>query len=273
MTDILRLIRGIGVREWFIILITIVFVTDLIIFLDIPHLRQVLGFLCFTIVPGLLILHILRLNKIEFIKKFVLSVGLSIAFLMFVGLFLNQLCLAIDVSKPLSTAFLVVSLTFILVILTFIAYKRNKDDFNLSDSFNIKMDIKEDQLISPLFFPIIFPFLAIFGTYLMNTQENNIILMIMLFLIPAYVASIAYLNKRILKVTYPVAILMISLSLLLMHGLTSNYIIGIDVHAEYSVFRLTAEDLSMNLSKYYGALSSCLSVTLLPTIYKSLVGI
>ena len=89
-------------KKWFVLLVSILLLTDLIIFLKIPILRPILGFLYFTIIPGLLILHILKLNKIEFIKKFVLSVGLSVAFLIFAGLLVNSFYPLI--LKPLSLA-------------------------------------------------------------------------------------------------------------------------------------------------------------------------
>lgn len=267
------LLRNFGIKRYFSIMILLVLLTDLTIFLNIPLLRQVLAFLCFTIIPGLLILHILKLNKIEFLKKIVLSIGLSIAFLMFIGFFINQLYLIFGFSEPLSTFSLVISFTFILVILAFIAYKRNKNDFDLSEVFNIKLNFKKDLLISPLIFPLFFPFLAVFGTYLMNTEGNNIILMTMIFLIPIYVAFIVYLRNRIPKVTYPVAILAIGIAIILMHGLTSHYLIGRDVHYEYYAFRVVANHLYWSMSNYHSSLTACLSTSLLPAIYWSLMDI
>lgn len=262
-----------GAKEWLALLLSILLLTDITIFLNIPILRQVLAFLCFTTVPGLLILHILKLNEIEFLKKFVLSIGLSIAFLMFVGLLLNQLYLAVGFSKPLSTSSLVISFTIILTILSFIAYKRNKEDLDLSGVSNIRFDLKKNQFISPLLFPIIFPFLAVFGTYLMNTEGNNIILMVMLFLIPAYIVFVVYLRNRIPKITYPIAILAIGTALLLMHGLTSHYLNGTDVHVEYYAFRVVGYNLHWSMSNYPHVLTACLGTSLLPAIYWSLMDI
>ena len=258
-------------QKLLIAIVSFIFITDLTIVLNIPFMRQIFGFLCFTIIPGLLILYILKLNEIGFIKKFVLSIGLSIAFLMLVGLLLNHLYLAMGISKPLSTSSLLISFTIILVILAFIAYKRNKDDFSNSCILDINFSLKKDQLISFLFFPIIFPFLAVFGTYLMNTEGNNIILMVMLFSIPVYVVAVVYFRERVPKITYPIAILMISMALLLMHGLTSNYINGRDVHEEYYAFRTVAYYQYWSMSNYVYVLTACLSTSLLPAIYKSLL--
>jgi len=260
-------------KEWFIFIISMLLLTDIIIFLNIPIIRQVLAFLCFTIIPGLLILHILKLNKIDFFKKLVLSVGLSIAFLMFVGLLLNQLYLAVGISEPLSTSSLVISFTFILIILGLVAYRRNKDDLDIPNFLSVKSNHKKDQFISPLFFPMIFPFLAVFGTYLMNTERNNILLMVLFFLIPAYVVIVVYLRNRIPKITYPVAILAIAAALLLMQGLTSRYICGQDIQLEYQAFQIVGYYQYWSISNHHNMVTGCLSTSLLPSIYWSLLDI
>jgi len=260
-------------KEGFALILAALFLTDLTILLDIPYLRQVFAFIYFTLIPGLLILYALRLNKISLLKKFVLSVGLSIAFLMFVGLLINVLYPLFGISKPLSTLSLVLSFTILLTILSFVAYKTNKDAFSFQDVLDINFSIKKDHFISPLFFPILFPFMAVLGTDLMNTEGNNIILISLLLLIPIYIALIVALNKRIPKSTYPIAILMISLALLLMYGLTSNYVNGADVHMEHIVFRVVASNLYWSMANYNSVLTACLSTSLLPTIYQSLLNL
>ena len=92
-----------GPKEWFAFIITLLLLTDLTIILNIPFLRQILGFLFLTILPGLLILQILKLNKIEFLEKFILMWGLSISFLMLFGLLINNLSLNLGYETPLST--------------------------------------------------------------------------------------------------------------------------------------------------------------------------
>jgi uncharacterized membrane protein len=48
-----------GAKEWFVFVISILLLTDLAIFLNIPFLRQILGFLFLTFLLGLLILQTL----------------------------------------------------------------------------------------------------------------------------------------------------------------------------------------------------------------------
>ncbi len=261
---------NIDIHTWILSLIGLLLLIDLLILLDIPLLRQIFGFVYFTMVPGLLILQILRLNKIEFLKKIVLSVGLSVASLMFVGLFINSLYPLI--LEPFAFYPILIFLNFFIIILILIAYLRNRYDFSLEEVFNFRVDVN-GKLVSPLIFPILFPFMAAFGTYLMNTQGNNTILLTMLFLIPIYVVIIVYLRDKIPKATYPVTIWMIAIGLTLMHGLTCKYIIGSDIHLEYYVFQLTLNTQYWNIDNFYHPYNACLSITILPVIYQQLLNI
>ena len=188
-----------GYKECVVFIISILLLTDLAILLDFPFLRQVFGFLCYTILPGALILFILKLNKIGFTEKIVLAVGLSIAFLMFFGLFINSVYPLFGYNTPLSTNSLIISFSVIILILAIIAYVRNRGAsfLNLSD---FKLNTKEKAF---LLVPAFFPLLSILGMRLMNTTDNNVMLMALLFLIPAYAIFIAVKHTQVPDRVYP----------------------------------------------------------------------
>lgn len=263
---------NIKMNIWYIILVLTLLLVDLVIILDLFLLRQILGFVFFTIIPGWLILQILKVNNLEFLKKIVLAIGLSISFLMFVGLLINSLHPWID--KPLSFYSVFVSLNLSVIILLMLTYLRNKNNFKI-DVSDIYLKIKKEferKLISPFLFSFLFPFMSVFGTYLMNTKGDNTILLIMLFLIPVYAAIITYLRDKIPEVTYPVAVWMTGLALSLTYGLRSNYVSLSDGTIEYFLFQQTLkssywEKLSTGVPSV-DAYSACISVTILPVIYK-----
>jgi uncharacterized membrane protein len=259
-----------NIKNFMAILLLMLLLIDLSIILDLLILKPVLSFLFFSIVPGLLIYLVIKPTQMDFLKKIVLWVGLSIFFLMSVGLLLNTIYPLVP--EPLSLAPVLISLNVVLIVLAIVAYWRNKDDFEITDAFNFKMNLK-DKLISPLIFPFLLPLLAILGTYLMNISQNNILLLIMLFLIPLYLIAIVYLQKRVHWATYPLALWLISLSLLLMYGLTSSYLMGRDVHLEYYCFQLSLSNFHWDLNAYYNAYNACISVNILPLIYHVLSGV
>ena len=249
-------------KNWFYILVTTLFITDLVILLNIPFLRQILGFLFLTILPGVLIIQLLKLNKLDFLEKFILSWGLSISFLMFFGLLINNLSLSLGYKSPLSTVSLLILFNLATIILIFIAYRMNKKVVFSLPNLNLSTSEKAFLVV-----PAIFPALSIFGMHIMNTTDNNTILIFLLFLIPIYVASVCVSNHKFPKRLYPVVIFLISISLVLMFALRSNHIIGMDRHTEYYYFQTTLNNLHWSIIGH-STLDACLSISILPTVYQ-----
>jgi len=254
-------------QKLLIALLSFIFIINLAIFLDIPFLRQILGFLFLTMLPGLLILQIMRLIEIGSTEKFVLSVGLSISFLMFFGLLINNLSLSLGYETPLATIPLLISFNLAFIVLAIIGYKINKTSILYLPDINLSTSEKAFLIV-----PILFPALSIFGMHLMNTTDNNIILMFLLFLIPIYVASVCFCNHKFPKRLYPVVIFLIGISLLLLMSLRSNHIIGVDIHTEYYYFQTTLNNLHWSVVRH-STLDACLAISLLPTIYQSILNI
>lgn len=244
-----------------------IFIIDLVILLDIPLLRQLLGFLILTTLPGLLILQIIKLNEIGSTEKFVLSIGLSVSFLMFFGLLLNNLSLSLGYETPLATIPLLISFNLAFIVLAIIGYKINKTSILSLPDINLSTSEKAFLIV-----PVIFPALSIFGMHVMKTTDNNIILMFLLFLIPIYVASVCFCNHEFPKRLYPVVIFLIGISLLLLMSLRSNHIIGVDIHQEYYFFQTTLNNLHWSVFGH-SMLDACLAISLLPTIYQSILNI
>ena len=249
------------------LVITTILVTSLAILLDIPILRQVLGFFYCVILPGATILIALKLDKLGLAEKIVLTIGISIAFLMFVGVGINFAYFSLGYKTPLSVISLVLSFSAILAGLCILAYKRNKAAFSPPvPALNL------DGLASKLFImPIIFPFLSIIGARIMDSNDNNFMLLALLTLIPIYVILMMVAAPRIPKGAYPFALFMIGISLLFMYTFRSNHIMGNDIHAEYWKFQQIFSESHYIVSKSF--LGSVLSITILPVIFQSLLGI
>ena len=71
----MKLMKSFGIKKCIWIFIGLILLTDFAILLDVQFLRQVFGFFFLTILPGLLILQILKLNKLGYTEKFVPSAG------------------------------------------------------------------------------------------------------------------------------------------------------------------------------------------------------
>jgi len=143
------------------LIILLLAATALAVQLNIPFLRQILGFLSLTIIPGLLIISLLKLDKIGLTERAVLSVGLSISFLMLYGLLINSVYPLFGYTTPLSTNSLLISFSVMLLILAAIAYLRDQSAFSL-DWKKFRLDTREKVfLILPVLFPLLYQYALI----------------------------------------------------------------------------------------------------------------
>ena len=254
--------------DFLLLILFLQLIVNVTIFLDIPVARQVIGFLYFTFVPGILIIKLLKINEIERLEKFLFSVGFSVAFLMITGLLINELGPLFGISTPLSTLpLLLIFNGFILACVTLIYFR--------DESFKF-WGIKPHEF-SPLTLLItIIPILSIIGAMFINIYQNNSLLLFMLIAISlAFIVIVS--SKKISSTIYPLTVLMIAIAIVYHSSIVSNYLIslGSDVPSEYFVFKVTESNThwdstiflpNPNLGKYH----TMLSITILPTIYSTL---
>jgi uncharacterized membrane protein len=233
------------------------------------YLRAIFSFIFLIIIPGLLIILMLKIRKIGFWEYLVYIIGLSISFLMFTGLAINRILPWIHITdKPLALTPLLISLSVILSIFGIIAYKRNK-------KISLKISLPKFNLLNKLFFtiPIIFLILNISGAITLNNGGPNYLTMVMLGGIAIYVFLIVFLRDKLNENVFPWTVLLTSVSLLLMYSLRSWHISGWDVSQETYVFRLTMENQRWLINSYVNSYISCLSISILPTIINIITSI
>ncbi|KKH59374.1 hypothetical protein DU74_02230 [Methanosarcina mazei] len=259
----MRISNPIQINDWdvrkFITLILVIQSLFLYtILFEVPILRQVFGFINLTFIPGILIIRVLKLHKIGTVETILYTVGLSVSSLMFIGLFANQFYPLLGASKPIS--FMPLYLTFIGVVLTlcFLTYLIDRD-FSNPDFINL------NNLFSPfVLLLLLLPFLSIFGTYLVNFYQNNILL-ILLLLIVSLIPLFVILDKFPIN-AIPLSVILIAISLLFHRSLISMNLWGSDVFSEYYYSNLVLK-MSFWNSSIYSNLNAMLSVTMVPPIY------
>ncbi len=229
----------------------------------VPLLRQLIAFIYLTFVPGMIILRILRLHKLGNIETLLYAVGLSVATLMFTGALINTVLPLVGIARPIAKIPLLASLSAVTLILCVISYIRDKS-FAASPLVNIK-----DFLSPSLLLLCLLPFLSIFGTYLVNARHDNTLLILLIAVIALLVLLIGF-DKLVPRNLYPLAVLVIAISLLFYRSLISPYISGFDIHSEYYYANLTITNALWNPVQY-GVMNAMLSITMLAPIY-SLVG-
>jgi uncharacterized membrane protein len=235
---------------------------------DIPCLRQIVGFLLVTFVPGILLLRIFKIHNISIIESLLYSVGLSLAFAMAVGVVANFALPPLGIPHPITLAPLTITFTALLLLLCFLAYVRDKD-FQPVKSPHKSNEVVTKQgffsTINPFLLAILLPIIAALGANLANSYHNNFLIFVLIFIVIVITALVAF-NKFIPPRVYPFMVFMMAVALLYQTTLISDYVVGSDIHLEYRFANLVLE------TGYWDATiswvtNSCLSIVILAPVY------
>ena len=240
--------------------------------LDIPVLRQLVGFVFLTLAPGLLILRIFKIHNINIVESLLYAVGLSLAFVMAMGVAANFALPPLGISKPITLLPLLLVITPGFLLLCLLAYIRDKGFRPSGQSYNRAPEPAGQSFpanAAPYLLAVLLPLLAILGASLVNSYCNNTLLFVFIFVI-VIIIGLAAFNKFIHPRIYPVMIFTMALALLYQTTFISDYLVGSDIHLECYLGKLVVSD------GYWDAttpslVNSCLSVTVLSPAYSVLL--
>jgi uncharacterized membrane protein len=236
------------------------------VFLNIPVARQVIGFLYLTFIPGFIILKLFYVGELDITKIVLFSIGFSIAFLMLLGLLVNQFGAFLGLSKPLSITPIIGSISVVVLIGAIISYFKAK--LNVSSPIIYKIELKNF-----LFF--ILPALSIAGALLVAITGVNSLLLLTIILVAMLIGVSILCIKCVPRKYYVFVIFAVSLTMVFYSSLATTYIQGFDIHPEYNVFTTTQKQAYWNSSApietSLDRFSDMLSITILPTIYSNIL--
>jgi uncharacterized membrane protein len=217
--------------------------------INIPLLREVLGFLLLTFVPGLLIISAFRLKSETIGETILYSVGLSIFLLTLMILFMSLLYPLIGVTKVLDPVFFMLNLTIILPIFLGYIYLRERNlranNHLLQPSSKLfEKEINVFKLVSHGPFPllaILLPLISVLAAFMMNYYGNNTLMFLLLFSLA--IVPIIALAKNVPNSHYPMILFAISFAILLRNNLITDYVIGADIQVTYFFSNLIKSNL------------------------------
>lgn len=231
-------------------------------------LRQIVGFICLSLIPGALTLRVLKIRGISNWERLFYSVGLSLFIVMLTGVLINFAYPLIGITKPITTWPLVITFTVIVFLLALLAYYRNKGNEIIAQKvpFNFKGYIS----ISNLYLTLL-PLLAVIGALVVTYFYNNTILLVLIILI-ALVPLFAIGRKDNLENIYPYAIFMIALALMLHVTMVTKYPMRLNVDYELFFQNLVAQKGYWDVSLSH-PVNSTLSVVMMAPIFSSILNI
>jgi uncharacterized membrane protein len=259
-----------NVKTSLIVLLLLQFAFCVVVFFNIPILRQVIGFLYVTFIPGYVVLKLLKIGNLGALQTVLFSSGLSIALLMFLGFVASEFGILVGFFNVLSTLPLMLVLNLFTLVGGLAIYLRKSAPilFGLNA---FKFSGKTPLMLLLVALPV----LSVVGARWENFFNSSLVLLFVILTIAILMAlSISY--RRFLPTEfYLLVILSIALALLFHHSLISNYVHGPDIQIEYTVFSMTQSNGFWNQVGFsedpYDRFNGMLSITVLPTIYSNLL--
>ncbi|NLX48638.1 MAG: DUF2206 domain-containing protein [Methanospirillum sp.] len=231
----------------------------------IPLLRQIVGFVYLTWIPGVILLRILRVHRLGVIETLLISIGLSLVIVMFIGFGMNTIYPMLELLRPISEGPLLITLTVYVFAGSVIAFIVDRD-FNQPEY----IDVGETFGWQVIAFALL-PFLAIFGTWLVNNYRINSLLLILLAIIAIVPALVAF-RRIVPERHYPFVIWTVALALLFHTSLISNHIWGWDINQEFYIANLVIQNGAWDFS-IYSNINAMLSIVMLAPVYSLLCSI
>ncbi|MDP3034266.1 MAG: DUF2206 domain-containing protein [Methanobacteriaceae archaeon] len=232
--------------------------------INVPLVKEIIGFIIITFIPGFMILRILRIHDIGNIKSLLFSVGLSLSFFMILGSIINKIYPLFGL-KPFTYTSISITLVCSLIALLVITFIIDRNYIPLTNEFNYK-----DFLNPTLILSILIPILGILGVNLVNLYDNNTLLMGVILLISLVPVLIFW--KNISSKYYPIIIFTISLTLLYQVSLFSEYVVGTDIFTEVYFANLVLNNGIWSFNDKH-LINAALSVVITPVIYGKICNI
>ena len=236
---------------------------NIAIALDLPILRELLGFFFLWIFLGLLIKSSLGICN-RFSEDILISIGISISSLLFIGMLINNLYLAFGHQDPLHKYPLIATLDMVLLGLIFINYYLDRAIIlvPLPHIF----PIEKFFLILSLFIPISF----FYSSYLLLIAEDTRPILFCFIFLSLFIILVSIKHTDIQPALLQIFLFLISISLLSIAAIRFTHIWGQDVQYEYYNFQTTLINLHWQVIRR-DLLDACLSISLLPTIFQSIM--
>jgi uncharacterized membrane protein len=229
-------------------------------YLNIWLLESCLAVIILGILPGLLIINLLT-NNISCMEKIIMGFGVSQVFLMIYFFVINQFLLYYGYQDSLKNNiivdYIIVAICFLIVIN--MAFKKSLINWD-------KIDISKKEIVL-IIIALCIAILNVCGVLIERYANNNFMVMLSLLLIALFAIMIVALESKVSPKIFQVIIWLIGLPIVLMWGLRFSHVVGIDAHHEYYIMNFIS-----NLHHWkiidYSDLDACLSISILPNIYK-----
>lgn len=221
------------------------------------------------VIPGWLWLQILKLNhRFALGERLITGLLLGIFTYMLGGLLINYALPLIGWNRPFAPLPALLGFSLITSVLWLLSFWRNRYENLEWRQPKISFNLVTTGIVFGLL-----PVLAASGAVTLNNNGPDAITVLLYLLIAALSFGLVVLRRYIPAQLYPWAIFSMSLALLWSTSIRGWHITGHDIQLEYLVLWYTSQAGNWAMSHFQDPYNACLSITILPTVLKSISGI
>ncbi len=251
--------------RFFLLVLTFLGILNLGLIYRIPGILPVAGLIALCIVPGYLLCLLSGIRVYGPLENFLYAAGLSIVFDILFGLGINTILPRFGDISPLSPINLQISYSVIMLLLAAGIFVTGR-----APAITLpRLDFSRREKLFLIFGMLILVCSEV-GMYLLNAGSTNSVLIIAILLIPVLLLLLICYQDDSLDRIYPIILVLISASLMMIVSLRSNYILGDDINEEYYLF-FSTQAHSIWFPDPTLLLNSALSISILPTVFKNFI--
>jgi uncharacterized membrane protein len=242
-----------------------------ILVLLIPHadiLKVTLGFVWLFLLPGWLITRSVKLKTPSGWEQLGFAVGFSVLTLMAGGLLINTLLPLAGNKHPMTPGALMAGFDLMwlgLMLWHLYVYRSHQVHLQLPriNPSGLRVALAGLPIIA----------LTVLGAISLNNGGTNLYTYSMLVYATGYLIYLIRRREKLPEAALLAGLYCVALSTLLMTSLRGWYTTGHDIQREYHMFLLALTHLRWNISYYQDAYNACMSITILPTIVRQVMGV
>lgn len=218
------------------------------------------GMIAYLLIPGLLLQMALGPIRTLSLSLLLYSFGISIAYWILGSLVLNTALPMLSFPRPLRLLPLTIFYIASIATLCVIGWIRSS---RTSIALPYLRITSATTFIIAL--SLLLPVLSLLGSTMLNNGGSGYITIVLLMTIVMLLMMVSIMYKSLSSFTYPILLICIASSLLLMYSMRSSYVVGFDIHKELRVFTTVLSNGRWRMSDYpRDPYNACLSITLLP---------
>lgn len=227
-------------------------------------------FVCIALLPGMVLLRIMRVTFRTIPICVLYAFGLSLLVLLLSGVLTSTILFAAGIARPLDPGYIFAAWNITTSGLIVCSALVNRTTISVRQ-WSVHAVSKPTWTLIAL--SCLLPICATFGAWRLNNGSDGLVAFITLCCAAALIIYACVARHKIPDGAMVWFVFMLGLSILLMTSMRGWDMVGHDIEREFRVFMLVAQEGRWDMALYRDPYNACLSITILPHMLSAMLGV